>query len=457
MAQPILVPQVGQDLTEAKVVELHVKLGDRVKKGDLVAVVESEKASFEVEAFAEGTVLELRYQEGDTAEVLAPLMILGEPGEAAAPAPAPSPGPSPAAAVAEAVAAVAEPVQAAVASVAQAAGRIASQIAGQVMGEPAEPAEPVGAGRLRSSPLARRVAALRGIDLSALRGTGPKGAVVLRDVESWAEPPRANGALAPSPAPASSAGPLELRTLQAGQGTPLVFLHGFGADLSAWRPLLGGLGLGSPMLALDLPGHGASLGRSASSFADLVEAVGRSLASLGGLHLVGHSLGAAVAAALTERGDLDIRSLTLLAPAGLSARIDGDFVEGFLGARSEAALRTWMRRLVHDQARLTPTLVRATLASREGKPLAEGQSAIARAVFEGSTQLFSVRDALARYDGPLTVIAGREDAVIPLREVEAQVPGHAALHRLAGVGHMPQVEAAELVQRLIARTVRAAG
>ncbi len=59
MAQAILVPQVGQDLTEAKVVELHVKLGDRVKKGDLVAVVESEKASFEVEAFSEGVVISL--------------------------------------------------------------------------------------------------------------------------------------------------------------------------------------------------------------------------------------------------------------------------------------------------------------------------------------------------------------------------------------------------------------
>jgi pyruvate dehydrogenase E2 component (dihydrolipoamide acetyltransferase) len=77
MAQPILVPQVGQDLTEAKIVELHVKLGDRVKKGDLVAVVESEKASFEVEAFAEGVVISLPYKVDDWAPVLEPLMLLG--------------------------------------------------------------------------------------------------------------------------------------------------------------------------------------------------------------------------------------------------------------------------------------------------------------------------------------------------------------------------------------------
>jgi multidrug efflux pump subunit AcrA (membrane-fusion protein) len=51
MARPILMPQVGQDLTEGKVVAIKVKLGDKVKKGDIVAEVESEKATFDVEAF----------------------------------------------------------------------------------------------------------------------------------------------------------------------------------------------------------------------------------------------------------------------------------------------------------------------------------------------------------------------------------------------------------------------
>ena len=57
MSEAILCPQVGQDLTEAKVVALHVKLGDLVKKGMIVADVESEKATFEVEAFASGIVI----------------------------------------------------------------------------------------------------------------------------------------------------------------------------------------------------------------------------------------------------------------------------------------------------------------------------------------------------------------------------------------------------------------
>ena len=57
MAKSILMPQVGQDLTEGRVVAMNVKVGDNVKKGDMVAEVESEKATFEVEAFEELLIL----------------------------------------------------------------------------------------------------------------------------------------------------------------------------------------------------------------------------------------------------------------------------------------------------------------------------------------------------------------------------------------------------------------
>lgn len=421
MAEAILVPQVGQDLTEAKIVELHVKLGDAVKKGDLVAVVESEKASFDVEAFSSGVVIDLPYREGDIATVLSPLMHLGQPGETVT-------GAAPAAAAAPVSEAVAAPV--------------------------AAPGVVTASGTLRASPVARRTADARGLDLGQIAGTGPLGAVVLRDVEAFAGGAAAVAVKAADPVE----GPLALRTLKAGQGSPVVFLHGFGADLSSWRPMVGQLPMGLPMMALDLPGHGASAGHAAADFAGLVEAVGQSLRGVqGGIHLVGHSLGAALAVALTGRGDLDIRSLTLLAPAGLGAAIDGAFVEGFLAARSEGALAAWMRRLVADPANLAPVLVRATLEARATPGLVEAQARVARGVFEGGTQLFSVAEALGRYGGPCTVVIGREDAILSAREVEAQVPANVALHRLPGVGHLPQVEAAELVRTLITRTVRAAG
>ena len=430
MAHPILVPQVGQDLTEATIIELHVKLGDRVKKGDLVAVVESEKASFEVEAFVAGVVISLPYKTGDVAPVLTPLMLLGEVGEVVTAKAAPAPAKAADVAVVPApLAPIPAPVHPAVATPKPVP---ANQSA----------VAPTG---LRASPVARRIASDHGMDVTRIAGTGPFGAVVLRDVDAALA---ANGA---------SGGMLDLRTLKSGTGTPVVFLHGFGADLSSWRPLIGRIGLDNPMMALDLPGHGASQGHGAADFAAIVATVGQTLRTLpGGVHLVGHSLGAAVATALTERGDLDVRSLTLISPSGLGPSIAGDFVEGFLAARSEAALAAWMRRLVYDPASLASVLVRATLTAREAAGLTLAQSRVASAVFEGSTQLFSTTAALRAYKGPCAVIIGREDAIVPPREVEAAVPAHVALYRLDRVGHLPQVEAADLVQTLIARTIRSA-
>jgi pyruvate dehydrogenase E2 component (dihydrolipoamide acetyltransferase) len=174
------------------------------------------------------------------------------------------------------------------------------------------------------------------------------------------------------------------------------------------------------------------------------------------VHLVGHSLGAAVAAAVSERGDLDVRSLTLIAPAGLGPRIDGHFVEGFLEASTEAALTPWMKRLVHAPASLPQAFVRATLTSREDKSLVSSQRSVASSVFEGSTQLFSIVEALRHYDGPCRAIVGRRDAIIPAEQSD-HLPGNVALNRLDQVGHLPQVEAAELVARLVTETIRSAG
>lgn len=149
MAKPILMPQVGQDLTEGELIELHVKVGDVVKKGDVLAVVESEKASFEVEAYEEGVVLEVLCKVGEMAVVLEPLLILGEAGETLdTPSPAPSTAPEKSA--------------------------------------PAVSQAPHDTGTVgtRSSPLARRIAAMNGLDVTLIKGTGPKGAVVKADVEA---------------------------------------------------------------------------------------------------------------------------------------------------------------------------------------------------------------------------------------------------------------------------------
>ena len=246
--------------------------------------------------------------------------------------------------------------------------------------------------------------------------------------------------------------------MQAGTGTPVVFLHGFGAELAAWLPLVARIAVANPMLGVDLAGHGAAAARAVAGFDALVDDMAQRLGDAGitSAHLVGHSLGAAVAVALADRGDLDIRSLTLIAPAGLGPWINGDFVAGFVGAKTEAALRVWMHSLVHAPDRLGDAMVRAAFAARAGSATPGALDALARSLFEGNTQLFSIKPALQRLTCTCRMIFGAQDAIFKPSDADG-LPGMIGVHRLAGVGHLPQVEAGALVGRLITEAIRSVG
>ena len=426
MAKAILMPQVGQDLTEGKLVELKVAVGDSVSKGDIVAVVESEKASFDVEAFESGIVLAVLYKEGDTTRVLEPILYVGQPGEVASSTPEPR----------------------------DAAPALRVNLGDESTEVDAKSAPTVFSAqgsKLRSSPLARRLAGRHGLDLASIAGSGERGSIVKRDIE-------ARLASRGDQAIVADRNAIHMRTLRDGVGDPILLLHGFGSEIGSWRAFIGHLSVANPIVALDLPGHGGSPEPADSGFGALVRAVEDALvgANLARLHLVGHSLGGAVAAALAAGGSLDVRSLTLIAPAGLGPKINGDFISGFCAAETEAGLRAWLTVLVHEPAALPGALVRATMRAREGSGIAQAQTRLAEALFPRGTQVFSIREALNAYAGPLRVIVGREDAIIPSEYTEA-LPPYAALHRLPRVGHLPQLEAPALVARLLMETTRGAG
>ncbi|MDA4833963.1 alpha/beta fold hydrolase, partial [Enterobacter hormaechei] len=126
-----------------------------------------------------------------------------------------------------------------------------------------------------------------------------------------------------------------------------------------------------PILAIDLPGHGESprdIPADIDSIAALVE---RTIAAhhAGPVVLAAHSFGAAIAAKVAARGNLDIRALTLIAPAGLGPEINGAFLQGFVRARAEASLVAWMKLLVQDESLLTKSFVKATLAQSQDEGL----------------------------------------------------------------------------------------
>lgn len=153
MANPILLPQVGQDIETAVLVEWRVKVGDRVKIGDIVALVESDKATFEVEAFEDGTVLQLLLEPGEEGRVLEPIAFTGDPDEMMAPG-------------------------------------LEQQIDDETNGKEPEKikAQPFDAHRvvsrekIFSTPSARRVAKEYGIEVSSITGSGPCQRILKRDV-----------------------------------------------------------------------------------------------------------------------------------------------------------------------------------------------------------------------------------------------------------------------------------
>ncbi|MDQ0146069.1 2-oxo acid dehydrogenase subunit E2 [Pseudarthrobacter niigatensis] len=195
-------PSLGADMEHGKVVEWLVKPGDYVHKGDIVAAVDTDKTVMDIESFEEGVVAEFLVDLGDTVDVGTPIArITATPAELPA-APTP-PAPSPKAA---------PPVRHLAHTLGVDVGRLSgSGAGGEVTREdveraaaapgagpgpapavaaeaPAEPAEDT-AHRVRSSPLARRLAVELGVRLADIAGTGPGGAVTEEDVLA-AVPPR---------------------------------------------------------------------------------------------------------------------------------------------------------------------------------------------------------------------------------------------------------------------------
>ena len=188
MSTNILMPALSPTMEEGKLARWLVKEGDTVKSGDVLAEIETDKATMEFEAVDEGRIGKLLIAEGtEGVKVNAPIAVLLDDGEDASAVKASAAAPAP---KAEA------PKTAAPAAKAEAPKATA----------PAAPApKPAAPGtRIFASPLARRLAAEKGIDLSAVLGTGPHGRIVRADVET--AKPGAAPAARPAAAPAGDAG-----------------------------------------------------------------------------------------------------------------------------------------------------------------------------------------------------------------------------------------------------------
>ena len=190
MPLSIEMPKLSDTMTEGTLVKWRKKVGDKVEMGDVLAEIETDKATMEMEAFDDGTLAEVYVQEGGKVAVgqkIALLALPGEkPGEVAAGGAAPAPAPAANGKKAAAAAPAGEKVAAAPAP---------------APAEEAAPAPAIPGGRVKASPLARKIATARGVDLTRIQGTGPGGRIVQQDVLSAP----VGGATAPAAAPRPAA------------------------------------------------------------------------------------------------------------------------------------------------------------------------------------------------------------------------------------------------------------
>jgi pyruvate dehydrogenase E2 component (dihydrolipoamide acetyltransferase) len=181
LANEVKVPRLGQGMESGTVVRWLKAEGEPVAKGDPLYELDTDKVTQEVEAEAAGVLLKIVVQEGEQA-VGTTIAYIGKEGEeVAAPAEPTARGDDGAPQSAE------KPAQAPKREPERAEGREAAAEAAQAQTEAAEPAEraaaPTNGGRVKASPLARRIARERGIELTRLHGTGPDGRIVAEDVE----------------------------------------------------------------------------------------------------------------------------------------------------------------------------------------------------------------------------------------------------------------------------------
>lgn len=249
----------------------------------------------------------------------------------------------------------------------------------------------------------------------------------------------------------------KIRHLKAGPdnpdsgSAPILLIHGFGADMNGWMFNQGALAEDRPVHAIDLPGHGgsgkdvgdASLQSLAATVLDTMDALGIQKA-----HLVGHSLGGAIAAEIALTSPDRVAALTLIAPAGFGPKISGEFLDGFIGESRARKLRPIIEMLVADPGLVTADMVEDVLKFKRLDGALPALRKVADLLADGSQQRIALRERLGEIRAPVQVIWGEADRILPAAHGEG-LPANVTVTRIPGAGHVPYMEKAAEVNGLI--------
>jgi len=400
-------PRLGETMEEGRLVGWMIAPGDSFKRGEPIVEIETDKTIAEFPALGAGRLIEILAAIDEVVEVGAPLArieigdgpdwTLGEQETAEVPA--------------AAAAAAASPAD-----------------------EPSSHASAPENGRVRATPLARRLARQHELDVAAIAGSGRRGRVEKADVLA-----ALGGALEPAEPGVVTlrSGPMAYADSGAASARTVLLLHGFAGDHTAWAAIAAGLKRARRrVIAPDLPGHGQT-GIEVRDAADLARDLPEFLDALGiaEVEIVAHSLGAVAALELAQAVPERVISLTLIAPAGLGVEIDAGFVRGMAHANTPGEVAHLLRRLSVNSVELSKAALTALTGALSKRRLAALADAIVGDFGQKVDTLASIHRLSARL--PMRVLFGLEDRVIPWKQVLA-LPPAVAVHFLAHSGHMPQ-------------------
>jgi len=248
-------------------------------------------------------------------------------------------------------------------------------------------------------------------------------------------------------------GGLRVRYADRGFGDSVVLLlHGFGGDLDNWMFNLDSLAEKHRVLALDLPGHGQSVKTNVDpSLSGMATFVRKFLdvLSVSSVHVVGHSMGGAIAMQLASDSPETVKSLGLICSAGLGPDINSDYLRGFVEAQSQQELKLVLQQLFADESLVNLQLVNDLLNYKRIDGVEATLNALSETLISAGEHTF-LTDNIVASGIPVLVIWGKQDRIIPV--------SHAQNYSAAGgscveveifdsAGHMVQMEKAQDVNR----------
>jgi pyruvate dehydrogenase E2 component (dihydrolipoamide acetyltransferase) len=248
-------------------------------------------------------------------------------------------------------------------------------------------------------------------------------------------------------------GGLRVRYADRGFGDSVVLLlHGFGGDLDNWMFNLDSLAEKHRLLALDLPGHGQSVKTNVDpSLSGMATFVRKFLdvLSVSSLHVVGHSMGGAIAMQLASDSPKTVKSLGLICSAGLGPDINSDYLRGFVEAQSQQELKLVLQQLFVDESLVNLQLVNDLLNYKRMDGVEATLKALSETLISAGEQTF-LTDNIVASGIPVLVIWGKQDRIIPVSHAQnfSAAGGYCVeVEIFDSAGHMVQMEKAYDVNR----------